>query len=104
MHPAPGLEAGVQRGVIAAVHQPHVVVDDAEPAVSLHDLLVHRLDLRLVGEIGLHNVFTDEVPGLIDPDNDATLAREPPGHRPADRARSTVDDVNSADEPRHRHP
>jgi hypothetical protein len=65
-YPAPRLEAGVERGAIATVQQSHVVVNDVEPTVSLHDLLVHQRDLRLVGEISLHDMVSDGVRGLID--------------------------------------
>src|SRR5690242_2107878 len=81
----------------------YVVVNDVEPAVPPHDLLVQGLDLRLVDQIGPHDVFSDGVPGLIDPGNHAAPARESPGHRLADLALGTVDHANPTGEPRHRH-
>ena len=47
----PRVEVGAQRGPVAAVHQSDVVVDNVEPAESIDDSLIHRLDLRLVHEV-----------------------------------------------------
>ena len=101
LDPAPGLQAGVQRRTVAGIHQPHVVVDDVEPAVLPHDLLIHRLDLRLVGQIGLHREPADRMLDLVDANHHATLAREPPGDRPADHAPGPVDHADPARKPVH---
>jgi hypothetical protein len=61
----PRLQAGTQRRTIAGIHEPHVVVDDVESAVRSHDLFVHRLNPRLVGEIGLRHELADGVLGLV---------------------------------------
>jgi hypothetical protein len=47
----PRVEVGAQRGPVAAVHQSDVVVDNVEPAESIDDSLIHRLDLPLVHEV-----------------------------------------------------
>lgn len=105
LHPPPGLQAGVQDGVVVRRGDPRVVERDVDRTVGVERGLEEGVHLLGVGDVG-----TDEEPGglggdglaallvHIGADDVRALGGQPPGGGQADAAAGSGDDGGAADQ------
>jgi hypothetical protein len=98
LHPPPGLEAGVEDGVVVRWADPGVVAADVDAAVVAGDRLVQGLDRGSGGHVGAHEHALDRLGqlaalALVDVDHGhlGPLGGEAFAHGPPDAAGPTGD-------------